>query len=105
MNNNNNYRIANPKGKRLIIYFLNAKLQSHINVSTVMVAIFIEMVSFDFDINMMIIFSMFHRVYIHFFYQKKKKKFCQMDDAKATCNEFIFNYHEFEYFQNYWRFI
>jgi hypothetical protein len=75
MNNNNNYRIANPKGKRLIIYFLNAKLQSHINVSTVMVAIFIEMVSFDFDINMMIIFSMFHRVYIYFFYQKKKKNF------------------------------
>jgi hypothetical protein len=39
------------------IYFLNAKLQSHINVSTVMVAIFLEMVSSDFDINMMIIFS------------------------------------------------
>jgi len=54
------------------IYFLNAKLQSHINVSTVMVAIFIEIVSFDFDINMMIIFSMFHRVCIHSFYQKKK---------------------------------
>ena len=75
-NNNNNYRIANPKGKRLIIYFLNAKLQSHINVSAVMVAIFIEMVSFGSDINMMIIFSMFHRVYTHSFYQKKKKKNC-----------------------------